>query len=243
MSLWVAAFLLSMSWLYSIRLYVNPSVWPAAILTVAGLAVMAIAMRRKVDFSKMNPLWPLLAIPAAAALITLGFPASVGLAIITAGLIALALCRCFPKLSAVAASLLIGGVILTLQSLIVPLYLDYVTTHLRAPLISTPVHAILNWLGLRTSLSGGDIYIQTMRNNWRFPATWGALGLFPLLQMFAAAAVILPLFGGEPKQGRRALWTFIVGLAYIIIRYVFMLLLFVYLMYHVDYFDNHNWIC
>lgn len=242
MALWTAAFLISMTWLYSVHLHLYPNYWATAILAAAGIVTFALALRKKVDLSSTSPLWAVLILPLAIGFAIVDFPKTFGPSLLILGLLALLLCRKYARFSALAASLLISGSILTLQSLTYSLYFSYVAKDPHVPFLSSFIYPIVKFMGLRSSMSDGVIYIQTMRNNWPFPTSWASLALMPLLQMFVAAAVVMPLFGGEGRKGVGALWSFIIGMVYMIARYAFMLLIFTYLMYFVGYFDDGLWI-
>jgi len=239
MALWIAAFLISMTWLYSGHLHVYANHWATAALAVAGIATFTLALRKKVDFSRVSPAWGLLLIPLIAGFLIAGFPESFGPGLLILGVAALLLCRGYRGLSSLAAGLLASGSILTLQALSFGLYFNYVAKDPHVPALSGIVFAILEYLGLRASMSGGVIYVQMMRYNYPFPTAWANLALLPVLQMWVAAAVMIPLFGGKPAHGVRALWAFILGMCYIIVRYTLMLLAFVYLMYFVGYFEEN----
>jgi len=241
MALWVAAFLISMTWVYSVHLNVYANYWMTAALTVAGVATFALALRKKVDLKSASPWFGLLIVPLAIGVAVLHFPYTFGPGLLILGLGALLLSRAY-RLSSIAAALLVSGAILTLQSLTYPVYRDFSAANPHVPVLSMPAYALLKLTGLRCSISDGVIYIQMMRNNWPFPCAWSNLALFPLVQMLVAAAVIIPLFADEMKKGVRALWAFIIGMGYMIVRYALMLLLFTYLMYFVGYFDDDLWI-
>jgi hypothetical protein len=242
MALWIATFLISMTWLYSVHLHLYPNYWATAILAAAGIVTFALALRKKIDLSSTSPLWALLILPLAIGFAILDFPQAFGPGLLILGLPALLLCRKYARFSALAASLLISGTILTLQSLTYSLYFSYVAKDPHVPFLSSIIYPLVRFTGLRCSLSNGVIYIQTMRNNWPFHTSWASLALLPLVQMLVASAVVMPLFGGEPRKGARALWSFIMSMAYMIVRYALMLLLFTYLMYFVGYFDTDLWV-
>jgi len=242
MALWVGAFLISMTWLYSVHLHLYPNYWATALLATAGTVCFALALRKKVDFSSTSRAWALLILPLALGVLILDFPNTFGPVLLILGLCGLLLCRSYAWAGPVAASLLVSGAILTLQSVMFPLYVHYVAKDPHVPFLSRFIYPILRFFGLRAGLSGGVIYVQTMRNLWPFPTSWAGLGLFPLVQLFAASAVVISLFGGKPAKGIRALWAFIIGVVYLILRYAFVLMLFTYLMYFVGYFDKDLWI-
>jgi|GEM_PF-595599 len=242
MALWAGAFLISMTWLYSVHLHQYPNYWATALLAVAGVVCFALALRKKVDFSSTTRAWALLILPLALGVLILDFPNTFGPVVLILGLCGLLLFRSYAWAAAIAASLLVTGAILTLQSVTFPLYFHYVAKDPHVPFLSQFIYPILRFFGLRTSMSGGVIYIQTMRNLWPFPTSWAGLGLFPLVQFFVASAVVISLFGGKPAKGIRALWAFIIGVVYLILRYAFLLLFFTYLMYFVGYFDNDLWV-
>ena len=241
MMLWLAAFLISMTWVYSVHLNVYANYWMTAALTIAGVAAFALALRKKIDLKSASPWLGVLIVPLAIGVAILQFPYTFGPWLLILGLVALLLCRAY-RLSSIAAALLVSGAILTLQSLMYPVYRDFSAANPHVPVLSMPAYLLLKLTGLRCSISDGVIYVQMMRNNWPFPCAWSNLALFPLVQMFVAAAVIIPLFAAEMKKGVRALWAFILGMGYMIVRYAVMLLLFAYLMYFVGYFDEDLWI-
>ena len=240
MALWAAGFLVSMTWLYSVHVYRYANHWGTALLAIAGIAMFAAALRKRVDLSAASPWWGVLAAPLLVACIILPAPYCCGPVLLLLGVLLMLACR-LVRASALAAALLVSGVILTLQSAVYPVYVNYAAKDPHVPFLSAFIYPILKFLGLRTSLSDGTVFIQTMRDHWPFPTAWGSLGLFPLLQLCVAAAVLLAIFGGPPAKGLRALWMFLIGIGYMIARYVVMLLLFIYLMYYVGYFEEKVW--
>jgi len=117
MALWIAAFLISMTGLYSAHLHFYANHWATTALAVAGIATFALPLRKKVDFSRVSPAWGLLLVPLAVGFLILGFPQSFGPGLLILGIAALLLCRSYRELSALAAGLLLSGSILTLQAL------------------------------------------------------------------------------------------------------------------------------
>ena len=241
MALWFAAFLISMTWLYSVHMNLYAQPWAVALLTVAGVAVFALALRKKIDLSSVRPAWGLLIVPLVIGCVILDFPYTFGPLLLIGGLAGLLLCR-FYRLSSVSAALLVSGAILTLQGLTYPLCRDFIAANPDAPVLTAPVYWLLKVTGLRCSTSAGTIYVEMMRNNWPFPTSWSKLGLFPLVQMLVAAVVLIPLFSEKMRYGIRTLWAFILSMGYMIVRYALMLLVFTYLMYFVGYFEDKLWI-
>lgn len=100
--------------------------------------------------------------------------------------------------------------------------------------ILTPlVYQILRFLGLPVSLSQNTIFIETMRELYQFSTTWDKLAIFPFLNLLIGGMVLLKFFSKRfwIKAGILTLTTII----YFIVRYIVMILIFLYLMYFVSY--------
>ena len=95
------------------------------------------------------------------------------------------------------------------------------------------LYRIFSFFDLKVSYSQHVFYIQTIKDLYAFPTTWEKLALFPLLSIWVGSIPLLYLF--SQQKTRDALKLLFSGIVYLVVRYVFMVLVFLYLMTFVKY--------
>ena len=243
--LWISVFSLSMSWLFSLRLYTSPVATGTFILIGISLLSAGIAFKKikwHLD-EKFIFLSPLLLLPAW----ILPFPYNIGSILLFTGLITLPLSKRFTPLSFLSTSLLFNGTLFIFQSLLPNLYFLFTSkNHYFHPLTSLIYH-LLNFLQVPVSYSQNTIFIRMYRHLYAFPTTWEKLALLPYLCLFVGGLFLFLVFPNSSRMthassflsrnlkvaATRISYFLLTLVAYLIIRYLLMILLFLYTMYFV----------
>ncbi|MDI6735418.1 MAG: hypothetical protein QME42_04355 [bacterium] len=226
-SIWLSLILVSISWLFSLHLYTHPDYYWTFILI--GLAIILSSLYfRKEQVEFKNTRYLFCTIPLFIASIILPFPYNLGVILLTLSLLLLPL----PRFHPLFFSLLLIGQILIIQGLIVYPYMCWTAKFQQCDLLTPLIYPILKFLGLPVSLSQDTIFIETMRELYEFPTDWDKLALLPFLNILIGGVVILRFFAVSRKITTIGFFALTTAL-YLIIRYVLMLLIFLYLMYFV----------
>jgi hypothetical protein len=240
--MWLALFLISISWLFSLPIYIPENYAVTAVLIAAGLASACVALRKsKIDLAKFNKRYYLLLLPLAISWLLLRFPYNLGTSLLFIGLAIVPLYSRWRWSSALALGLFFSGAILIVQSAIPHLYAVFTSKSHSSSFLSPVIYQLLSFLNLPVSYSQGTVFVGTMRELYAFTTTWDKMALFPFLNLLVAGGILLWLFSRETVWRRKALSLslfVIVGAIYVIVRYIFMVLLFVHLMYYVGYYED-----
>jgi len=184
---WIGLALLSSSWLFGLSYYHSARWLVWAVLVLAGIALLiGVDIRRPIAIESTA---------AAALLLPAVFlapwPYRMALLLVFAGLVlgVLPIPRRWPGV--LASSLILGGVILTVQSLGILGY-EYVTA--RSHELPWPwpglLYAISRLLGIRAGLAGTNLALYTPRNSHCLGATWELL-LDPLTLTFIFGGIVM----------------------------------------------------
>jgi hypothetical protein len=236
--LWAGLLCLSFVWLFALNIYTTENdVW-WVVLLVAGCLCNTAALRRKTLFKNTDYACCFLFVPLVVSIFILPFPYNLGVILVSAGLVLALLCRGLSILSAPAAGLILSGVTLIIQSPLGYLYTLCTSYSRNIFWLDGVLNRLFAFFHLRVSYSQHLFYIQTIKDLYAFPTTWDRLGWFPLLAFWAGSLPIIYLF--SQRKNRDMLKLFACGAAYSIARYVFMVLLFLYLMTFVPYKEEVN---
>ncbi len=193
---WIGLALLSSSWLFGLSYYHSAQWLVWAILILAGTALLiGVDIRRLVAIEST----------AAAVLLLLAvflapWPYRMGLLLIFAGLVlgVLPIPRRWPGI--LASSLILGGIILIVQSLGIIGY-EYVTA--RSHELPWPwpglLYAVTRLLGIRAGLDGTNLAMYTPRSTHSLGATWELL-LDPLTLAFILGGIVMLCFWKSANQ-------------------------------------------
>jgi hypothetical protein len=236
--LWSGLLCLSFAWLFALNIYTTEiDAWWIGLLLLGILFNIAGVGGRTVfrSFDKKNFL---LFVPLFCCLFILPFPYNLGVILVSAGLVLALLGRGFSILSAPAAGLILSGATLIIQSPLGYLHTLFTSYSRNIFWLDGILHRLFDFFHLRVFYSQHLFYIQTIKDLYAFPTTWDRLGWFPLLAFWAGSLPLICLF--SQRKLRDMLKLFACGVAYSIARYVFMVLLFLYLMTFVPYKEEVN---
>jgi len=217
-SLWAALFFLSMSWLFTVPVF-TPCHWAWVVFIICGIGFSILGLRR-MQIDKLDKKYSLFLVPLIISSIFIPFPYNLGPALLALG-IAISYLHHKARFTGMGAA--ISGAILTVESAIVPFYFIFASHYHQASVLAPAANWLLKIFGAQTSLTGDVIFIQTSTNVLAFTVTWEKLGLLPLLGTLLGGIVIL-LFTSNKKS--RIIPFFFLLLAYMLVRYVFLTLMF-----------------
>lgn len=231
--IWSGLFCLSFTWLFTLDLYtLERDAWWITLLVVGVLCNTA-ALRGKIVFNSPDKKYALLLIPLVLCFLILPFPYHLGVILTAAGLLILFLCPLLPLISVLASGLIMSGVILTIQSPLGVLYTVFTSYSHNFFWLDGILYRLFSFFDLKVSYSQQVFYIQTIKDLYAFPTTWEKLALFPFITIGAGSIPLLFLFSQQTFKDTIKL--FLTGAAYLTVRYVFMILVFLYLMTFVKY--------
>ncbi|MCK5009899.1 MAG: hypothetical protein KAS98_05395, partial [Deltaproteobacteria bacterium] len=240
--LWSGIFCLSFTWLFTLDLYtLERDAWWITLLAL-GILFNTAALKGKTPFNSVDRKNYLLLIPLIVSLFIIPFPYHLGIILIIAGLLILFLCPLLPIISPLPSGLILSGVILTLQSPLGFFYTTFTSYSHSFFWLDGILYKIFSFFNLKVSYSQHVFYIQTIKDLYAFPTTWEKLAFFPLLNIFIGSIPLLYLFSDQEGPKRRFTRLFLSGTAYLVARYVFMILVFLYLMTFVKYKEEVCWI-
>jgi hypothetical protein len=231
--IWFAILFSSISWLYSLNIYKTPVPWLAWILIGLSAVFAFLGLRARVC-ARFDKKLLYLVIPLALSAAVLKVPYGIGPGMMAVGIILLV----WPKLRPVGFGFLFVSTVLIVQSIIPGLY---GALSARSPTVSglTPlVYGVLEFLRAPVSYSQHTIFFRTMRELYDTETTWAAFGLLPGLLILAGGLVAVPLY--FKRFWRKALQLALSMGVYMFVRYIFMLLFFLYVMYFVSYDEEMN---
>ncbi|MFC2013852.1 hypothetical protein ACFLU8_03110 [Chloroflexota bacterium] len=240
--MWLALVLISMSWLFSLHLFTSENYPAVAILTLASVAAVFISVLKiKPSFTTFNKKYYLLLLPLAISFLLLPFPYDLGIGLLFVGFLIIPAYKRWHWSFALSLGLFFAGAILIVQSPISHFYEVLTSRSHEFSSLSPLIYRLLDLLNLPVSYSQGTVFVQTMRELHAFTTTWEKIALFPLLNLLVGGGILIWLFSREKTWKRKILSLssyFVVGVIYLIARYIFMILFFIYLMYFVGYYED-----
>ena len=193
---WIGLALLSSSWLFGLSYYHSAQwlVW-AILVSAATALLIGVDIRRPITIESIAA--AVLLLPA---VFLVPWPYRMGLLLVFAGLVlgVLPIPRRWPGV--LASSLILGGIILIVQSLGILGY-EYVTA--RSHELPWPwpslLCAVTRLLGIRSGLAGTNLAMYTPRNTHNLGATWELL-LDPLTLAFILGGIVMLCFWKSTGQ-------------------------------------------
>lgn len=226
--LWLGLILLSVSWLFFIPIFNTPDWAIGMIFLIIGI-VFNILGFWKHDFKEINRKYILILIPLFLAIIVIPLPYSLGLIVLTIGIILYiikSLCFASEKANWFFLGVSFSGLILSLQMLLFPLYSIIVSHGHRVDFLSSIVSFFSNLFGLTTSVNEGIVFVQTYEQTYPFTTTLEKLGFFPWFNILIGALLIFFLLPKIRKVGIYIIGFLVVSGVYLIFRYVFFIFIF-----------------
>lgn len=221
---WMGIFLLSASWLFLLSLFQKPQWITGIVILVFGILCTIVAFKEN-TVSPPKKTYLFFTLPLLIASIVIPFPFSIGAILLFLGLLISILSQKWlrtRKLIHVWPGLFFSGILLLLQASIYPLFVK-VAARFHGTELFPPVLSIIGKaMGLQTTSSGDSLFLGSISSNPAVTVSWESLGVFVLLYLFIGM-VLFFFLTGKKHIGRYALGFFLIGIIYIIIRYVVLL--------------------
>ncbi len=228
---WLAILFSSISWLYSLNIYKTPVPWVGWILIGLAAALASYGLYGRIsDRFDRRSLYLLIPLILSSAILPLPYRIGPGMMAVAVILML------WPKLRPLSFGLLFIGGVLVVQSLVPGLYAALSARSPTANGLTPIVFGLLRFLRVPVGYSQNTLFFRTMRQLHEIQTTWAAAGLLPALLIVVGGIVAIPLYFGN-------MWRKVVHLVvsmgvYMVVRYVVMLLFFLYIMYFVGYEED-----
>ena len=240
--LWAGLFSLSFSWLFTLDLYtLETDAWWITLIAL-GILCNTAALRGTITLNALDRKYYYLFFPLLLTLFIIPSPYHLGIILTMGGLFFLYLSPLLPPLITLSSGLILSGVVLILQSPLGFLYTTFTSYSHFLYWLDGILYKIFTFFNLNVSYSQHTFYFQTIKDLYAFPTTWEKLAFFPLLNILIGSIPLLYLFSEQKARVQGFTKLFLSGTVYLIIRYVFMIFLFLYLMTFVKYQEEVCWI-
>ena len=217
--LWLGVLFLSASWLFYIPQFNTPDVFIGTVFLVLGVLCMTGGIqglsREHVDLKYL-----LLLIAFIPALLLIPFPYTLGLVMLTIGLVLSLVLYTKKQFQPLPYGLMFSGLILLFQTLVFPVYIIFVSHGHRLDVLSWIVSPAANLLGLHTSVNHGILFVETLQQNYPITITWEKLGFYLLFNIFLGALVLFWVSYDKRKLLKYTLIFLLTGFLYIIVRFI-----------------------
>ena len=232
---WISIFLISSSWLYFIPAYNSPDLITGSILLVLGVSIFIIDDLRTWRGELQLPRYVLmimLILSLISAYIS-DFPYNIGLvsfSIAIAYLLFLTLLktnRIKSCIYPVFYSLIVISLILSIQSLMISIYIIYGSrNHQIFSFVSYLFFILSKLVGMSAYISqGGTLYIQTVTNVYPFTATTEKLGVFFLVTFLTASLISILIYC--KNRLLKIIVLLVSSFLYAIFRYLILMLIYI----------------
>jgi len=216
--LWLGLMFLSASWLFFIPEFIAPNLlWGSTFLILGILCtITALWNAPPLHFDKK---YLLLLIPLFIILLILPYPYNIGVIVLTGGLLLVPLANRVQKTYMVSAGLMLAGLILLIQTAVVPLYTMFIAHGHRIDLLSPLISWVGTILGLHTSVNNGIVFVQITQQTYPFTTTLEKLGFGLWLNLFIGALLLFGFFHQKRKLLRPILIFLLASIGYSLLRY------------------------
>jgi hypothetical protein len=244
-TIWFAVLFLSLSWYPLTNVYeptnihYHPPVWFSIVAIAASLIFVFFARSRSNrgvgESAKGGSLvkdiadvpWKIVSLFVASLLfvIVIPFPYNISAIFLLVSLLfaVVNLKVSHRHISAASDSFFVCGLILAVQSALLPFFFLFASHFHRVDFIGAPLSFLLNLLGAHSSFSDGYLIVQSADKVYSFVPSYDALGIYPSLNILAGGFVLFLLF----RSSRRyyAFLPFAI-LLYMVFRYVGLVFIF-----------------
>ena len=220
--IWLSILFLSTSWLFFIPIFNSPD-WPMGFIFLTIGILSTIGAFWKHHSISIEKHYIVLIIPLLIAAFFIHYPYNLGLIVLTIGLFLYMLSNYYlhySKANFVFIGVSFSGVLLTLQTMLYPLYTIFVSHGHRVDSLSLIISSFGNLFGLKTSVNNGIIFVQTMHHTYPFTTTWEKLGLYTWCNILIGAVILFVLCAKKRQRIYSILLFFLVSFFYLILRYV-----------------------
>jgi hypothetical protein len=137
------------------------------------------------------------------------------------------------KMNWIFLGLFISGLIITIQSFFIQLYLFIISNGHRIDFLSSFISTFSNLFGFKSSVNNGIVFLQTNQNLIPFTTTFEKLGFFLWFNIFIGAIILFFLFFQRKRMIKYIVFFFAFSLFYLIFRFTFLIHL-----YTQSFFEN-----
>ncbi len=226
--MWLGLIFLATSWLFFIPIFTLSDYNVGLIFLIIGIISNILSLWRN-DFKRYDKKYLIVLIPLLISLFIIPLPYSIGPAVLTIGIILYSIKNYILKKEEgnwVLIGISLSGVILTIQTLFIPVYVVFSAHYHRIDIFSPFVSSISNLFGLKTSLNNGIVFVQTLQETYPFTTTWEKLGFYPWFNIMIGALVLFFFLSKSKKIGKYILGFFLFSGVYLILRYILLIFVF-----------------
>jgi hypothetical protein len=233
-SLWLTIVLLALAWLPLSGIYQPTHIFYSVPLWVSyvfiGLSILLVYFSKKsIKLTSSKKTLIFFVIITIIPVFVFSFPYSIFAILLFVSLL-LYLINSYAKypeksvvLRKFGSSVFIVGLVLFFQTLMIPLFYLFSSRIHRFDLLGYIINIVLNALGSTSSISQGNLVINSNEKVYTLIASFDAFGLFVIINLLIAAYVFLFLFSGSKKY--YLLFTLVI-ISYMFIRYIVVILLY-----------------
>lgn len=225
---WLGITILSCSWLFSTNFFNKPDVLLSIVTVIIGSIFIILSVYSKEKFvinRRYLILLPLLLIPT----FLVSYPHNIGFITLVCGVFLYLITSKIKKIGFISLGLLLSGVILSVHSSLIPLYIILTSHYHRVDFLSPFSSFLCNLFGFKSSVLNGLLFTRINENVYPITTTLEKLAFFPWFLMITSSAITLIFFIGEIK---RAVTSYLILLItsgiYLILRYVFLIFVYSY---------------
>jgi uncharacterized membrane protein len=226
--IWLGIVILSCSWLFSTNFFGQPNYLNTIIISAIGTVFVIFSMYSRDKFTvhkKYLFLTPLLFIPAT----IIDYPYNVGFIVLLIGILFYFISLNVKKLGFISVGIILSGIVLTVQSAFMPLYIILASHYHRIDIVSPVAAFLCRLFGFNASTLDGLLFVKMNGDVYPIITTWEKLGLFPWLLMLVTTIILLIFLVNKPKKVATYFGIFLVSsVLYVIFRYVFLIFAYTY---------------
>jgi len=227
---WFGLGFLSVSWLFFIPIFTKPDLTSGFIFIFLG-CIFNVAAFYKIRKILLDKKYLFFYIPIIFILLILPFPYNIGpLILLIAGLIYIISFYILDNynITRVSFGLSFTGLILLLQTAMIPFFYILSSHYHRIDFLSYPIKFLTNIFGLPTTINDGVLFVQTVSQNYPFTVTLEKIAFFPWFMILIGSLIIF-LFSPRIRSFLKNIGLFLFfSFVWILFRYVFLLFVYIY---------------
>ena len=225
---WLGIVILSCSWLFSTNFFNKPDILSSVITVIIGSIFIILSTYTREKFiidKKYLILFPILFIP----IILLNYPYNLGFIVILCGVFFYLVTLKIRKLNFISLGLILTGVILSIQSSLLPLYILLASHYHRVDWLSPIASLLCNLFGFSSSVGNGLLFVKISGDVYPITTTLEKLAFLPWLLMIISSIIVFFFFIKKTKKVViYSLILLITSSIYLILRYVFLIFAYTY---------------
>ncbi|HEX08284.1 MAG TPA: hypothetical protein ENG38_00560, partial [Thermoplasmatales archaeon] len=225
---WLGIVILSCSWLFSTNFFNKPDILSSVITVIIGSIFIILGTYTREKFiidKKYLILFPILFIP----IILLNYPYNLGFIVILCGVFFYLVTLKIRKLNFISLGLILTGVILSIQSSLLPLYILLASHYHRVDWLSPIASLLCNLFGFSSSVGNGLLFVKISGDVYPITTTLEKLAFLPWLLMIISSIIVFFFFIKKTKKVViYSLILLITSSIYLILRYVFLIFAYTY---------------